>query len=129
LGIDRDDANLAIAIQQHREIGNLRFENADILTLDVENRFHASFEIVTAARTVQWISEPERAIVQMKKAAKPEGHVIVLDYNLDETRWEPEPPADFQRFYQAFLDWRTANNWDNRTAWHLSQILSLSRAG
>jgi SAM-dependent methyltransferase len=122
LGIDRDDANLAIATHEHRGIGNLGFENADILTLDVENRFHASFEIVTAARTVQWISEPERAIVHMRKAAKPEGHVIVLDYNLDETRWEPEPPADFQRFYQAFLDWRTANNWDNRAASHLTEF-------
>jgi hypothetical protein len=58
----------------------------------------------------------------MKNAAKPEGHVIVLDYNLDETGWEPAPPADFQRFYQAFLDWRTANSWDNRTASHLTEF-------
>jgi ubiquinone/menaquinone biosynthesis C-methylase UbiE len=33
LGIDRDDANLAIANQEQAGIGNLRFENADILTL------------------------------------------------------------------------------------------------
>jgi SAM-dependent methyltransferase len=122
LGIDRDDANLTIAIQEHRGIGNLRFERADILTLDVGNRFNSSFDIVTAARTIQWISEPGRAIVQMKRAAKPEGHVIVLDYNLEETCWEPEPPADFRRFYRAFLDWRTANNWDNRTASHLTEL-------
>jgi SAM-dependent methyltransferase len=122
LGVDRDDANLAIAIQEHGGIGNLRFESADILTLDVGNRFDSNFDIVTAARTIQWISEPKRAIVNMKKAAKPEGHLIVLDYNLDETRWEPEPPALFRRFYQAFLDWRTANNWDNRTASHLSEF-------
>ncbi len=93
LGIDRDDANLALAIQEHSGIKNLRFERADVLALDVENRF----DIVTAARTIQWISEPERAIVHMKTAANREGHVVVLDYNLDETYWEPEPPADFQR--------------------------------
>jgi ubiquinone/menaquinone biosynthesis C-methylase UbiE len=122
LGIDRDDANLAIAIQEYRGIGNLRFESADILTLDVANRFGSGFDIVTAARTIQWISEPERAIVQMRKAAKPEGHVIVLDYNLEETSWEPEPPVDFRRFYKAFLDWRAANNWDNRTASHLTEF-------
>jgi ubiquinone/menaquinone biosynthesis C-methylase UbiE len=110
LGIDRDDANLTIAIQEHRGIGNLRFERADILTLDVGNRFNSSFDIVTAARTIQWISEPQRAIVHMKKAAKPGGRVIVLDYNLDETRWEPDPPVDFQQFYRAFLDWRNVNN-------------------
>jgi SAM-dependent methyltransferase len=122
LGIDRDDANLAIAVQEHRGIGNLRFERGDILTLDLGNRFNSGFDIVTAARTIQWISEPGRAIVQMKRAAKPEGHVIVLDYNLEETCWEPEPPDDFRRFYRAFLDWRTANNWDNRTASHLTDL-------
>jgi ubiquinone/menaquinone biosynthesis C-methylase UbiE len=122
LGIDRDEANLAIAIQEHRGIENLRFEKADILTFGIGDTSYGSFDIVTAARTIQWISEPERAIVQMKKATKPGGHVIVLDYNLDETRWEPEPPAVFQQFYQAFLDWRTANNWDNRTASLLSEF-------
>jgi SAM-dependent methyltransferase len=122
LGIDRDDANLTIAIQEYGGIENLRFESADILTFDVGNRFDSGFDIVTAARTIQWISEPKRAIVNMKKAAKPGGHLIVLDYNLDETRWEPEPPVFFQRFYQAFLDWRSANNWGNRTASHLPEF-------
>jgi SAM-dependent methyltransferase len=120
LGIDRDDANLAIAVQQYAGMENLRFEVADILTLG--NSFDNRFDIVTAARTIQWISEPQQAIVHMKKAVKPGGRVIVLDYNLDETRWEPDPPIDFQRFYQAFLDWRTANFWDNRTASHLAEL-------
>jgi len=96
LGIDRDDANLAIAVQQYGGMGNLRFEGADILTLG--DRFNNRFDIVTAAGTIQWISEPQRAIVHMTKAAKPAGRVIVLDYNLDETRWEPDPPVDFQQF-------------------------------
>ena len=118
LGIDRDEANLTIATQEHGGIRNLRFEHADVLTLHVANRF----DIVTAARAIQWISEPVRAIEQMKDAAKEGGSVIVLDYNLDETHWEPEPPADFRRFYQSFLDWRTAHRWDNRTASHLGEF-------
>src|ERR1035438_3268120 len=61
LGIDRDDANLAGAVQQYGGLGNLRFECADILTLG--DRFNNRFDIVTAARTIQWISEPPRAIV------------------------------------------------------------------
>jgi len=93
LGIDRDDANLAIAVQQYGGMGNLRFEGADILTLG--DRFNNRFDIVTAARTIQWISEPQRAIVHMKKAAKTGGRVIVLDYNLDETHWEPDPLSIF----------------------------------
>jgi len=118
VGIDRDDANLAGAVQQYGGMGNLRFQGADILTPG--GRFNHRFDIVTAARTILWISEPEKAIAQMKEAAKPGGRVIVLDYNLDETCWEPDPPVDFQRFFQAFLNWRKVNKWDNRTASHLT---------
>ena len=120
LGIDRDDANLALAVQQYAGIENLRFETADILALG--DSFNNRFDIVTAARTIQWISEPQHAISNMKKAAKLGGRVIVLDYNLDETRWEPDAPADFLRFYRAFLDWRDANRWDNQMASHLTAL-------
>src|SRR5215471_1495490 len=121
LGIDRDDANLAGAVQQYGGTKNLCFETVDIVTLG--DRFNNRFDIVTAARTIQWISEPQRAICNMKKAAKPGGRVIVLDYNLDETRWEPDAPLDFLRFYQAFLDWRDVNRWDNQMASHLTALL------
>jgi ubiquinone/menaquinone biosynthesis C-methylase UbiE len=122
VGLDRDDANLAIARQEHRETDNLRFENGDILTIDFERDFKKGYDIVTAARTLQWISEPSRAVGQMKRAAKLGGCVVILDYNLEDTRWEPDPPADFKRFYRAFLDWRTANHWDNRMAEHLPEL-------
>jgi len=46
---------------------------------------------------------------------------MILDYDLEDTRWEPDPPADFKRFYRAFLDWRAANDWDNRMAEHLPE--------
>jgi SAM-dependent methyltransferase len=122
VGLDRDDANLAIARQEHGDTDNLRFENGDILTIDFEGDFNRGFDIVTAARTLQWISGPGRAVGQMKRAAKAGGWVVILDYNLEDTRWEPDPPADFQRFYRAFLDWRTSNNWDNRMAGHLPEL-------
>src|SRR5579871_410725 len=37
VGMDRDDANLAIARQNYRDVSNLRFANGDILTFDFEN--------------------------------------------------------------------------------------------
>jgi SAM-dependent methyltransferase len=120
LGIDRDDANVVGAIQKYGGMENLRFETADILALG--DSFNNRFDIVTAARTLQWINEPQRAISNMRKAAKPGGRVIVLDYNLDETLWEPDAPIHFLRFYQAFLDWRDANRWDNQMASHLTAL-------
>lgn len=61
----------------------------------------------------------------MKKAARPGGQIMALDYDHEDNRWEPEPPAEFARFYRAFLDWRAANGWDNRRA---ERLLDLFRA-
>ena len=122
VGIDRDAANLAIARENHSGIAHLTFESGDILSLDARPDFAHRFDIVTAARTLQWISDIGRAVRNMKKAAKLGGRIIALDYNLEDTRWEPEPPASFRNFYAAFLTWRAANRWDNRMADHLPAL-------
>jgi SAM-dependent methyltransferase len=118
LGVDRDETLLAGAMQEHQSVRNLMFEKHDVLCLPFESRF----DVVTAARTLQWISQPDAAIKRMKAAAKPGGWVVVLDYNHANNSWAPEPPLEFRRFYQAFLDWRTANDWDNRIADHLPDL-------
>jgi SAM-dependent methyltransferase len=112
VGIDRDEPLLALARQQHQGIQNLSFQHGDILALGFEGRF----DIVNAARTLQWTSQPEVALAQMKKAARLGGRILVLDYNHQNNSWAPEPPIEFRRFYGAFLGWRAANHWDNLMA-------------
>ncbi len=115
VGLDRDEGHLGFARQEHRGLANLTFERGDATSLP----FRAQFDIVTAARTLQWISEPERALLSMKLAAKPAGLLVVLDYSHETNEWLPEPPPEFQLFYRAFLAWRCANGWDNALAAHL----------
>jgi len=122
VGLDRDPDNLAVAREHAGELPNLSYELGDALILP----FESAFDIVTAARTLQWISEPGIALANMKKAAKPGGRVVVLDYNLADNRWEPGLPAEFARFYAAFLDWRASNQWDNRMADHLPDLFRAS---
>jgi SAM-dependent methyltransferase len=122
VGLDRDLENLAVAREHSGGLSNLSYELGDALSLP----FKAAFDIVTAARTLQWISEPDAALANMKQAAKPGGRVVVLDYNLADNRWEPGLPPEFARFYAAFLDWRASNQWDNHMAGHLP---GLFRAG
>jgi ubiquinone/menaquinone biosynthesis C-methylase UbiE len=112
VGIDRDDSLLATARLEHAGIENLSFEIGNVLSLD----FEACFDLVTAARTLQWVSEPDLAILQMTKAARTGGRIVVLDYNHDDNIWNPVPPAEFVRFYAAFLEWRTENKWSNAMA-------------
>lgn len=112
VGADRDEALLQLAREQHRDLENLSFESRDVLALD----YDGTFDTVNAARVLQWIGNPGAALARMKRAARRGGYIVVLDYNHDNNFWEPEPPSSFRRFYQAFLDWRTANGWDNRMA-------------
>jgi SAM-dependent methyltransferase len=117
--VDRDEVLLNLARTEHAALPNLEFECGDATSLP----FRAQFDIVTAARTLQWIAEPALAIAQMKQAAKPGGLLVLLDYNHTDNAWEPDPPREFQRFYSAFLAWRHANSWDNQMADHLPGLL------
>jgi len=118
IGIDRDEALLNLAREEHAMMPNLQFECCDAATLP----FRAQFDIVTAARTLQWIADPGLAISNMKQAAKAAGMLVVLDYNHATNSWAPDPPHGFQRFYRAFLAWRDANGWDNQMADHLPRL-------
>lgn len=119
VGVDRDVGLLEIAQREHGDLPNLRFETGDATSLS----FRSEFDIVTAARTLQWIAEPHLAVSNMKQAAKPSGMVVVLDYNHSQNKWAPDPPEEFRLFYKAFLAWRQANEWDNEIADHLPELL------
>src|SRR5262245_11576149 len=75
LGIDRDEVLLNLARTQHGHLPNLNFEHADATTLG----YQARFDIVTAARTLQWIADPTLTISKMKRATKQGGHLVILD--------------------------------------------------
>ena len=124
VGVDRDEGLLELARTEHagiaNEIASLSFESGDATDL----RYAAEFDIVTGARILQWIAAPERAVQSMKRATKPCGIVLVLDYSHLHNAWEPEPPGEFRLFYEAFLAWRQANGWDNEMAHHLPGLFA-----
>ena len=118
MGIDRDQALLELARTEHAMLPNLQFECGDATAL----KFHAQFDIVTAARTLQWIADPALAVSKMKQATKPAGILVILDYTHMRNQWEPDPPREFKLFYTAFLAWRHTNRWDNEMADHLPEL-------
>ena len=122
IGLDRDETLLQLARTEYRTVSNLEFVRGDAIDLD----YHAQFDIVTAARTLQWIAEPALAISQMRKAIQQGGRLVVLDYNHLRNHWSPEPPYGFSKVYQAFLAWRQANCWDNEMAEHLPELFHLA---
>jgi SAM-dependent methyltransferase len=120
VGIDISESLLARALTTHGGSANLSFEVADV----TRHGYRDEFDVVTAARVLQWLADPLAALRSMIAAAKPGGHIIVLDYNHTGARWEPEPPAAFRRFYDAFLAWRADVGMDNEMGDHLEAMMA-----
>lgn len=120
VGVDRDASMFVVPSEP-----NLSCLQADVHVLP----FEGAFDVVTAARTLQWVDRPLEALRQMAKAAKPGGWIVVLDYNHAANSWAPDPPASFLRFWDAFLAWRAANGWDNQIAGHLPALFAEAGIG
>lgn len=120
VGSDINEALLERASARRFSRPQLHFVRSDVFALP----FTRAFDIVTAARVLQWLANPERALSAMCRAAKPGGIVLVLDYDHEQITWDPAPPASMQRFYAAFLSWRAHAGFDNAIAGRLPEMFA-----
>ncbi len=118
VGIDINTTLIEEARRSQTEVPNLSFTVSDLYSIPFLN----AFDVVNAARTLQWLSRPADAVRMLVAAAKPGGRVVVLDYNHEKISWEPTPPDSVGTFYQAFLHWRAEAGMDNAIADHLAAI-------
>jgi ubiquinone/menaquinone biosynthesis C-methylase UbiE len=120
VGLDINAGLIDEARQAHAGVPGLTFEVGDL-----ERFGHpATFEIVTAARVLQWLADPLGALRKMAALARPGGRVLVLDYNHELIDWQPAPPPRFLAFYAAFLRWRADAGMDNALADHLAELFA-----
>jgi SAM-dependent methyltransferase len=92
-----------------------------VASLEREER---RFDVVTAARVLQWLADPRRALAAMARVVRPGGVLVVLDYNHRRARWEPALPESAQEFYEAFLSWREQAGMNNEMADHLPALFA-----
>jgi SAM-dependent methyltransferase len=115
MGVDVNCRLIEEARRTYGGVPGLSFEVRDLRHLPFQDRF----DVVAAARVLQWLANPLGALRSMAAAAKAGGTVAVLDYNHEKIIWEPSPPHSMQAFYNAFLRWRAEVGMDNAIADHL----------
>ncbi|MGC1240139.1 MAG: methyltransferase domain-containing protein [Chryseosolibacter sp.] len=115
-GIDNTEAFIIQGREAHRSVRNLELVHADLFNFHPDEKF----DLVVAARVVQWLNNPDVAIKVLATFLKPGGQLSILDYNHEDIVWKPEPPESMRRFYKAFLNWRADNGMDNRIGDHLA---------
>ena len=114
-GIDPSEHLIKLAADTYSNIPNLSFELADINTYTTTK----PFDVVSAARVLQWLANPEEVLGKMYNLLKDNGILTILDYNHTIIEWTPAVPQSMQAFYNAFLKWRQDSGMDNAIADHL----------
>ncbi|UTA68334.1 trans-aconitate 2-methyltransferase [Emticicia sp. 21SJ11W-3] len=118
VGIDFSEHLINMATKNYAHLNNLSFEVSDINTYNPDHKF----DLVIAARTLQWVSNPAEVVSNMVNLLKPGGRISILDYNHTRIEWTPQPPQSMLDFYEAFLNWRADAGYDNAIADNLPAI-------
>ena len=123
LGIDNTEAFITSGQRTYKHVTNLDLVCADLFQFEPSEQF----DLVVAARVLQWISDIRRAMEVLRSFVKPGGTLSILDYDHEALEWLPDPPESMQTFYRAFLTWRASAGMDNSVARNLPDYFN--RAG
>ena len=117
IGIDNTEKFIVSGRESYKDTLNLELNHGDIFTYEPAEKF----DLIVAARVLQWLSNPKEALLKMKSLLKPGGQVSILDYNHEQLAWEPSPPASMRIFYNTFLKWRADAGMNNHIADNLAE--------
>jgi len=101
-GIDNTEKFIESGKEDFGDVPNLTLAHTDLFEFIPDHKF----DLVTAARVLQWLSNPVEALRKIKSFLKPGGQVSILDYNHEQLEWDPSPPESMGQFYETFLKWR-----------------------
>jgi ubiquinone/menaquinone biosynthesis C-methylase UbiE len=118
VGIDNTERFIRHGNEALSDMGNLSLIYADLFTFQPDEEF----DLVVAARVLQWLSNPLDAVKKLASFLKPGGQLSILDYNHEALEWMPQSPDSMRKFFQAFLQWRADAGMDNRIAEHLGDF-------
>ena len=119
IGIDNTEKFIESGKETYKNIQNLNLVHSDLFNFNPDEKF----DLITSARTLQWLSNPKEALLKMKSLLKPKGRISILDYNHNNLEWSPEPPLSMKEFYKTFLKWRSDAGMNNGIADDLPHLM------
>ena len=119
IGIDNTEKFIKSGKETYKETANLELIHSDLFDFETNEKF----DLITSARTLQWLSNPKDALLKIKSLLKPNGRISILDYNHNNLEWNPEPPMSMKAFYKAFLKWRHEAGMNNGIADDLPDLM------
>lgn len=117
-GLDNSDVLINRGKQLYSSIPNLELICGDMFSYNRKT----DYDLITAARVLQWLKDPLKAINKLVELLRPDGVISVLDYDHTDIEFDPEPPDSMKYFYQRFLDWRSDAGMNNSIAKDLPRL-------
>jgi ubiquinone/menaquinone biosynthesis C-methylase UbiE len=111
-GIDNTAYFIQSGKETYADVKNLELIHADMFVYNPMKKF----DLIVAARVLQWLNNPQEAIKRLKSMLKPGGILSILDYNHEALEWQPQPPVSMRQFYATFLRWRADAYMNNHIA-------------
>jgi SAM-dependent methyltransferase len=111
-GIDNTEYFIQSGKETYADVKNMDLIYTDLFAYEPEEKF----DLIVAARVLQWLNNPVEALKKMYSLLKPGGIVSILDYNHEALEWQPQPPPSMLRFYATFLRWRGDAGMNNHIA-------------
>ncbi len=124
-GIDNTEKFIVSGRESFGATPNLVLLHKDLFQFEPNEEF----DLIVSARTLQWMTNVDSALLKMNSLLKPGGILSVLDYNHTRLEWNPEPPASMRKFYSAFLKWREDAGMNNRIGDELSPLMEKAGFG
>jgi ubiquinone/menaquinone biosynthesis C-methylase UbiE len=80
MGIDISEKMLGVAKEKFVAYPNVEFHQASVNSLPFENH---SFDVIVCANAFHYFDEPQVALAEIKRVLKPNGKLVILDWNKD----------------------------------------------
>lgn len=127
LGLDRapEVVAAATALAREQHLANLSFDTGDIYNLDFPDD---TFDVVHAHQVLQHLTDPVKALREMRRVAKPGGIVAVRDADFHGMSWYPQLPEldEWMELYQRVARHNQAEPDAGRRLLHWAQDAGLS---
>jgi SAM-dependent methyltransferase len=106
VGVDREEAPLVEARELAVDVPNLAFVVGDVYALQFAD---GSFDLVHAHQVLQHLTDPVRALVEMRRVCRPGGIVAARDADYASMSWHPDDPV-LDRWLALYRAVARANN-------------------
>ncbi|NES78680.1 MULTISPECIES: class I SAM-dependent methyltransferase [Okeania] len=80
IGVDISENMLNVARKKYQAYSNVKFQQASVHSLPFNSH---SFDVVVCANSFHFFDKPQVALGEMKRVLKPNGKVIIIDWNKD----------------------------------------------